>query len=53
MFVTNNRSSSSYSQTITKACFGSQFAQHGLISSALEKYHEVAFWFLEQEEIVY
>lgn len=52
MFVTNNRSSS-YSQTITKACFGSQFAQHGLISSALEKYHEVAFWFLEQEEIVY
>lgn len=53
MFVINNRCSSSLSQTITKACFGSQFAQHGLISSALEKYHEVAVWFLEQEEIVF
>ena len=53
MFVTDNRSSSSHSQTITKACFGSQFAQHGLSSPALEKYHEVAVWFLEQEEIVY
>ena len=53
MFVMNNRSSSFHSQTITKACFGGQFAQHGLISSALEEYHEVAFWFLEQEEIVF
>lgn len=53
VFLTNSRSSSSLSQTITKACLGSQFAEHRLFSSALEKYHEVAFWFPEQEEIVY